>query len=104
MDGRTLKFLNVIDEYSRPCLATPAGRRCKAAEVINTIEELLKLYPPPTHLRMDYGPEFIAHALQEWCSGSGCTTATSWASRATASGKSKPQHGLQAIRTTRLRH
>ena len=65
MDGRTLKFLNVIDEYSRLCLAIRVGRRCKAAEVIDTIEELLKLYPPPTHLRMDNRPEFIATALQE---------------------------------------
>lgn len=39
------------------------------------IEELLKLYPPPTHLRMDNGPEFIANALQEWCMESGCSTA-----------------------------
>jgi transposase InsO family protein len=40
-------------------------------DVIDTIEELLKQYPAPTHLRMDNGPEFIAHALQEWCTGSG---------------------------------
>ena len=75
MDGRTLKFLNVIDEYSRLCLAIRVGRRCRAAEVIDTIKELLKLYPPPTHLRMDNGPEFIANALQEWSAGSGCNTA-----------------------------
>jgi len=67
MDGRTLKFLNVLDEYSRVCLAIRVGRRCKAVDVIDTIEELLKLYPAPTRLRMDNGPEFIAHALQEWC-------------------------------------
>ncbi len=75
MDGRTLKFLNVIDEFSRVCLAIRVGRSCKAVDVIDTIEELLKLYPPPTHLRMDNGPEFIAHALQEWCTGSGTGTA-----------------------------
>jgi transposase InsO family protein len=39
--------------------------------MINSIEELLKQYPAPIHLRMDNGPEFIAHALQEWCTGSG---------------------------------
>ena len=55
MDGRALKFLNVIDEFSRVCLAIRVGRRCKAVDVIDTIEELLKLYPPPTHLRMDNG-------------------------------------------------
>jgi transposase InsO family protein len=74
MDGRTLKFLNVIDEYSRLCLAIRVGRRCRAAEVIDTIEELLKLYPPPTHVRMDNGPEFIAQALQDWCEASDTTS------------------------------
>jgi len=62
MDGRTLKFLNVIHEYSRLCLAIRVGRRCRAAEVIDTIEEMLKLYSPPTHLRMDSGPDFNCFA------------------------------------------
>ena len=75
MDGRMLKFLNVIDEYSRVCLTIRVGRRCKAVDVIDTIEELLKLYPATIHLRMDNGPEFIAHALQEWCTGNGSATA-----------------------------
>ncbi len=48
---------------------------CKAVDVIDTIEELLKLYSAPTHMRMDNGPESIAHALQEWCTGSGSGTA-----------------------------
>jgi len=74
-DGRMLKYLNVIDEFSRFCLAIRVGRRCKAVDVIDTIEELLKLYPAPTHLRMDNGPEFIAHSLQEWCTGNGSSTA-----------------------------
>jgi putative transposase len=75
MDGRTHKFLNVIDEFSRVCMAIRVGRRCHAVDVIETIEELLKLYPPPIHLRMDNEPEFMAHALQEWCIGSGTGTA-----------------------------
>ncbi len=40
-------------------------------DVIAAIEELLKQYPAPSYLRMDNGPEFIAHALQEWCTGIG---------------------------------
>jgi transposase InsO family protein len=71
MDGRRLKFLNLVDEYSRVCLSIRVGRRCKAADVIDTIEDLLRVYPAPTHLRADNGPEFIAHTLQEWCTGSG---------------------------------
>ena len=39
--------------------------------MIDSIEELLNQYSAPTHLRMDNGPEFIDHALQEWCTGSG---------------------------------
>ena len=65
MDGHTLKFLKMVDEFSRVCLAIRVGRRCRAVDVIDTIEEPLKLYPPPTHLRMNNGPEFIAHALQK---------------------------------------
>ena len=43
MDGRTLKFLNVIDGYSRLYLAIRVGRRCWTTEVIDTIEGLFKL-------------------------------------------------------------
>ncbi|MGB7564653.1 MAG: DDE-type integrase/transposase/recombinase [Prochlorococcaceae cyanobacterium] len=75
MDGRTLKFLNVVDEYSRVSLAIRVGRRCQAVDVIDTTEELLNLYPAPTRLRMDNDPEFIAPALQEWCIGNGSGTA-----------------------------
>ncbi len=74
MDGRRLNFLTIVEEYSRLCLVTCVGRRCKSVDVIDTFEELLKQYPAPTHLRMDNGPEFIAHALQEWCTGSGTGT------------------------------
>jgi transposase InsO family protein len=74
MNGRKLKFLNVIDEYSRMALAIRVGRRCKAVDVIDTLEELLSKFPAPTHIRMDNGPEFIALALQEWCVGSGTGT------------------------------
>ena len=41
---------------------------------VPTFEELLGQYSAPTHLRMDNGPEFIAHALQEWCTGNGSGT------------------------------
>ena len=43
--------------------------------MIDTIEELLKFVPPPTHLRMDHGPEFIINAEHEWSAGGGCSSA-----------------------------
>jgi transposase InsO family protein len=65
-DGRRLKFLNVIDEYSRLCLAIRVGRRCKAKDVVAVLEELTSLYPAPTFIRSDNGPEFncFAEALR----------------------------------------
>ena len=64
MDNRRLKFVNIIDEFSRPCLIIRVGRRCKAEDVITTIEELLSQHQTPTHLRMDNGPELIYNALE----------------------------------------
>ncbi len=46
-EGRRLKFLNVIDEHSRLCLAIRVGRRCKAKDVVAVLEELTSLYPAP---------------------------------------------------------
>jgi transposase InsO family protein len=74
-DGRRLKFLNVIDEHSRLCLAIRVGRRCKAKDVVAVLEDLTSLYPAPTYIRSDNGPEFIAHALRRWAENSTTTTA-----------------------------
>ena len=61
-DGRRLKFLNVIDEHSRLCLAIRVDRRCKAKDVVAVLEELTSLYPAPTFIRSDNGPEFNCFA------------------------------------------
>ncbi len=76
-DGRGLKFLNVIDEHSRLCLAIRVGRRCKAKDVVAVLEELTSLYPAPAFTRSDNGPEFIAQALRDWCEAS-TTTSTAY--------------------------
>ena len=73
-DGRRLKFLNVIDEHSRLCLAIRVGRRCKAKDVVAVLEELISVYPAPTFIRSDNGPEFIAQALRDWCEASDTTS------------------------------
>jgi len=78
MDGCRLKLLNIVDEYSRLYLAIRVGRRCKTIDVIDTVEELFRQYPAPTHLRMDNGPEFVAHALQEWCTDNGYGSGTEY--------------------------
>ena len=70
-DGRRLKFLNVIDEHSRLCLALRVGRRCKAKEVL---EDLTSVYQATAFIRSDNGPEFIAQALRNWCEASNTTS------------------------------
>jgi hypothetical protein len=56
IDGWTVKFLNVVDEYRQLALVIRVGKRCRVSEVIGEIEELLQLYPPHTHLRRDNAP------------------------------------------------
>lgn len=64
-DGRKLKFLNVIDELSHRCLAIRVGRRCKAKVAESVLEGLASLYPAPTLILSDNGPEFIVQALRD---------------------------------------
>jgi transposase InsO family protein len=73
-EGRRLKFLNVIDEHSRLCLAIRVSRRCKAKDVAAVLEELTSLYPAPAFIRSDNGPEFIAYALRRWAESRTTTT------------------------------
>ena len=55
-DGRRFKFLNVIDEHRRLCLANRVGRRCKAKDVVAVLEELMRFYPAPKYILSDNGP------------------------------------------------
>jgi putative transposase len=55
-DGRRLKFLNVIDECSRLCLAIRVGRCFMAKDVVAVLDELTSLYPAPAFIRSDNGP------------------------------------------------
>jgi transposase InsO family protein len=73
-DGRRLMVLNVIDEYSRLCLAIRVCSRCKAKDMVSVLEELTSLYQAPADIRSDNGPEFIPHALQDWCDASDTTS------------------------------
>ncbi len=65
-DGRQLKILVVIDEYTRECLALEVGRVFMAHDVLLTLQYLFAVRGAPGHLRSDNGPEFIARRLQHW--------------------------------------
>jgi putative transposase len=70
---RTIKMLNIIDEYTRECLAIDVARSITADDVVDRLDSLMKERGAPCYLRMDNGPEFVAHAINDWCrfNGSG---------------------------------
>jgi transposase InsO family protein len=61
-----LKWLSVVDEYTRECLALKVDRGITSEDVIDTLSELFAMRGVPKHIRSDNGPEFIAHALRRW--------------------------------------
>jgi len=66
-DLRTVKLLNIIDEFTRECLTIDVGRSITANDVVNRLDQLASERGAPCYLRMDNGPEFVAHALVDWC-------------------------------------
>jgi transposase InsO family protein len=65
-DGRQLKLLVVIDEFTRECLAIEAGRTFTARDVMLTLQYLFAIRGAPEHVRSDNGSEFIAREIQRW--------------------------------------
>lgn len=61
--GRPLKWLSVVDEFTRECLALEVRRSIPAAGVVEVLVELFTIRGVPRHIRSDNGPEFIAEAI-----------------------------------------
>jgi putative transposase len=60
-DGRRLKSVTMVEEYSRLCLAILVGRHCKAKDVVTVLEVLISLYPAQaTHLTCPRLVRFLA--------------------------------------------
>ncbi|ACC42197.1 transposase, ISMyma01_aa2-like protein [Mycobacterium marinum M] len=66
-DGRTLKMLNVIDEFTREALAIEVDRAINADGVVAVLDRLTAQRATPHYVRFDNGPEFVAHAVSDWC-------------------------------------
>ena len=74
-DGRVLKLLNVVDEFTREALLMLVERNIDADRVVSELERLVAERGAPEYLRCDNGPEMTAHALSDWCVRSGTGTA-----------------------------
>jgi len=72
--GNKVRFLTVVDEYTRECLAIEAGKSMGGKEVIDCLEWLFLVHGAPRHIRSDNGPEFVAKAVRHWLGQEGCQT------------------------------
>jgi transposase InsO family protein len=67
-NGRAFRILNIIDEYTRECLASHVSRNIRHGDVQECLTELFCQRGVPVHLRSDNGPEFTAKMLRKWLS------------------------------------
>ena len=74
-NGRKYRMLNVIDEFTRECIAIRVSRRLRSTDVIDVLSDLFILRGIPGHVRSDNGPEFIARSVREWITAVGAKTA-----------------------------
>jgi transposase InsO family protein len=73
-DGRPMRLLNVIDEYSRECLSIDAARKLTAEDVLERLTHLFVLRGVPAYLRSDNGSEFTAKTVRQWLERVGVRT------------------------------
>lgn len=73
-DGRKLRILNIIDEFTKECLASYVARRIRSQDVILNLADLFIEHGIPEHIRSDNGPEFIARNLVKWLKDIGVKT------------------------------
>jgi transposase InsO family protein len=73
-DGRKLKFLVVVDEFTRLCLHIEVGRSMTAKTVVRILAQLVQVHGEPGAIRSDNGSEFTAGAVRTWLAGAGVET------------------------------
>jgi transposase InsO family protein len=73
-DGRPLKWLTLLDEYTRECLILEVRRSMTAKAVSEILAGVVQERGAPGLIRSDNGPEFIAAVIRAWLSGAGIET------------------------------
>ena len=67
-DGRAFRILDLIDEFTRECMATRVARKMSSEDVINEMFKLFVFRGIPDYVRSDTGSEFTAKAVRKWLS------------------------------------
>ncbi len=65
-DGRKFRILNIIDEFTKECVASFVARRIRSQDVIFILADLFIEHGMPEYIRSDNGPEFVAKKLLSW--------------------------------------
>lgn len=65
-DGRAMKCLTMVDEYTRECLALDMRRSYTGNDVVDVLSQLMGERGIPNHIRSDNGSEFIAKEVKKW--------------------------------------
>jgi len=73
-DGRAVRILVIIDEYTRECLSLTAARSLRSQDVLDQLYDLFISRGIPEHIRSDNGSEFTAKAVRKWLSNLGIGT------------------------------
>jgi putative transposase len=70
-DGKTLRFLTVIDEFTREAIWIECARHLTSVDVLRVLEQLVELRGHPVAIKSDNGPEFVAGKVQDWIQSRG---------------------------------
>jgi transposase InsO family protein len=65
-DGRPIRILTLIDEYTRECLAIDVSRKLTAIDVVERLADLFISRGIPKYIRSDNGPEFVSKTVRNW--------------------------------------
>ena len=73
-DGRKVRLMTLIDEFTRECLAIRVARRINSLGVLETMADVMLVRGIPEHIRSDNGPEMTAKIVRQWLASVGAKT------------------------------
>ena len=73
-DGRKVRLMTLIDEFTRECLAIRVARRINSLGVLETMADVMLARGIPEHIRSDNGPEMTAKIVRSWLANVGAKT------------------------------
>lgn len=72
-DGRSIRLLNVIDDFNREALGIEIDFSLPSARVIRTLEQIIGWRGKPMAIRCDNGPEYLSESITQWAMAHGIT-------------------------------